>query len=151
MPGDDFAEENRTLEEMTMSEGSIVSFEASGPVTVATVRTTSVLDAANVGQFGHELQKQVRAHPGTHLLLDFERVEYLSSAVLTELLRTKKALAETKGTIRLCALTAEIKKVFEITNLDQIFPIETDLESALPRYLRAIKVAQEEANWKPPA
>jgi len=126
----------------------MVSFDYDEPVTVATVKTATVLDAVKVNQFGQEGQDYVKSHQGIHLLLDFRNVEYLSSAVLTELIRIKKAVAEGKGTLRLCALTAEIRKVFEITNLDQVFPIEVDRDTAMPRYMRSVHVAQQEANWE---
>ena len=125
----------------------MVRFVYDEPITVGTVESATVLDAVNVSQFGKEVQVYLKDHAGIHLLLDFGNVEYLSSAVLTELLRIKKVIAEGKGTMRLCSLTAEIRKVFEITNLDQVFPIEQDRESAMPRYMRAIQVAQQEANW----
>ncbi|HIJ66448.1 MAG TPA: STAS domain-containing protein [Candidatus Hydrogenedentes bacterium] len=131
-----------------MHDGSIVSFREDEGIAVATVEAASVLDALNVDQFGKEVQKYVRGNRGIHLLLDFQKVEYLSSAVLTELLRIKKAIAEMQGTMRLCALTKEIRKVFEITNLDQIFVIDHNVETALPRYRRALQVAAQEETWK---
>ena len=131
-----------------MSDGTIVSFEEDEAITVARVEAASVLDALNVDQFGKEVQEYVRDHQGIHLLVDFQKVEYLSSAVLTALLRIKRAIAEGQGTMRLCALAKEIREVFELTNLDQIFVIDENRKKALPRYKRAIELAQQEEAWK---
>jgi anti-anti-sigma factor len=136
-----------TEETKHMSEEAMVQFDYDEPITVATVKSATVLDAVNVTQFGQEVQAYLKKHNAIHLLLDFRNVEYLSSAVLTELLRIKKTVAEHKGTVRLCALTANIRKVFEITNLDKVFPIEPNRETAIPRYMRAVQVAQQEATW----
>lgn len=130
-----------------MSEEAMVQFDYDEPITVATVKTATVLDAVNVTQFGQEVQEYLKEHNGIHLLLDFRNVEYLSSAVLTELLRIKKTVSEHNGTLRLCALTANIRKIFEITNLDKVFPIEPNRETAIPRFVRAVQVAQQEATW----
>jgi anti-sigma B factor antagonist len=130
-----------------MSEDALVVFTMNGDVAVATVEIATVLDAVNVNQFGREVLDYVGDHAGVNLLLDFERVEYLSSAVLTELIRIKKAVVETGGDLRLCALSEAIGKVFEITNLDQIFSIEPDLRTALPRFQRSVSVKNESATW----
>ncbi len=133
-----------------MSEETIVQFEKNGKITIACVTSASVLDALNVDQFGKEVLDHVRNNPNTNLLLDFQQVDYLSSAVLTELLRTRKAQSEVGGNVRLCSLNEDIRKVFEITNLDQIFVIEPDKETALTRYKRSLDVAEREQTWDEP-
>lgn len=130
-----------------MSDDALVVFTMNGDVAVATVETATVLDAVNVNQFGREVLDYIGDHAGANLLLDFERVEYLSSAVLTELIRIKKAIVESGGELRMCALSEAIRKVFEITNLDQIFVIEPDLRTALPRFQRSVTVKTESADW----
>ena len=131
-----------------MSDDPIVGFEEHGPITVGCVQSASVLDAMNVAQFGKEVQEHIRQRQGINLLLDFEKVEYLSSAVLTELLRIKRTIVEVQGTLRLCALNKEILKVFEITNLDRIFTIYENVGTALSRYERSIQVAEQEEAWE---
>lgn len=130
-----------------MNEEALVVFTMNGDVAVATVETATVLDAVNVNQFGREVLSCIGEHAGVNLLLDFERVEYLSSAILTELIRIKKAVAETDGNLRICALSESIRKVFEITNLDQIFVIDPDLRTSLPRFQRSIAIKNESADW----
>jgi anti-sigma B factor antagonist len=125
----------------------MVEFEERGRITVAHIRSADVLDELNVGQFGAELLGFAKANPNANLLLDFAEVKYLSSAVLTELLRVKRALASGEGNLRLAGLKPEIRKVFEITNLDKIMTIHPDVDSAVPRYERSLDIAQEEESW----
>lgn len=130
-----------------MTEESLVRFEEKGPITIGVVHAASVLDAMNVNQFGESLLAYVHQHKGIKLLLDFSRVDYLSSAVLTELLKVDQACKESGGSLRLCSLNADIRKVFEITNLDKHFIIYKDAERGEANFLRSLEVEASEEAW----
>ena len=130
-----------------MTEESLVRFEQKGTITIGVVHAASVLDAMNVNQFGESLLAHVKQHPGIKLLLDFSRVDYLSSAVLTELLKVDQACKETSGHLRLCSLNPDIRKVFEITNLDKHFVIYKDAERGVANFLRSLEVEASEEAW----
>ena len=133
------------------SRDQIVDFEEEGRIVVGTVRTSSVLSSINVAEFGNEVIAYIEARPGINLLLNFEHVDYLSSAVLTELLRINKAIEEAKGLLRLCGVSKVILEVFQITNLDKMFVIyHDDSSGGVRRFLRSLDVAAEEAAWKEP-
>ncbi|HRI86828.1 MAG TPA: STAS domain-containing protein [Candidatus Hydrogenedentes bacterium] len=130
-----------------MSEGALVEFIERGAITVGEVHAGSVLDALNVSQFGQEVVTYVKQRQGVRLLLDFHRVEYLSSAVLTELLRINQTCKEVGGDLRLCALNDDIRKVFEITNLDKMFTIYGEHDDAILKYARALSIEAQEDAW----
>lgn len=137
---------------MTSKRQELLSFEEQGRIWVGTIRANSVLSASNVSEFGAEVLAFVAEHPGVNLLLNFEHVDYLSSAVLTELLRVNKAIQDSQGSLRLCAVAPVIREVFEITNLDQIFVIHSDdVETDLARFKRSLEIAEREKAWDPPA
>ncbi len=128
---------------------ALVQFQPSNLVMVGTISGTTVLDGLNVADFGNYVLEYVKDKPGLHLLLNFEHITYMSSAGLTELLRINEALRASSGSIRLCNLSCDIRKVFKITNLDQMFAIHEDenLESAVQRYERSLTVAADEDAW----
>lgn len=131
-----------------MSEESLVHYEQDGPITVGLIKATSVLDAANVDRFGNDVMQYVKKHPNANLLLDFQHVDYLSSAVLTELIRIHNILEERKGQLRLCDLNRDIRKVFEITNLDKMFVIyDADAAQSVKRFKRSLDIAAEDDAW----
>ena len=130
-----------------MSDARLVTFNERGVITIGTIQAGSVLDAVNVTQFGKEVLDYVSGHPGLNLLLDFHSVEYLSSAVLTELLRINQACKDVGGGLRLCALNKDISKVFEITNLDKMFVIYGAVDEAVLRYARSLAIQAEEQAW----
>ena len=136
---------------MSEAHDRIVDFVEEGKIVVGTIRTTSVLSAINVAEFGNEVVAYITAHPGINLLLSFENVDYLSSAVLTELLRINKAIQEVQGQLRLCGVSKVILEIFQITNLDKMFAIyHDDVTGGVRRFLRSLEVAAEEAAWKDP-
>lgn len=100
-------------------------------VTVARFTDHKILDEANIQQLGEELS--VLAVSGEHkkLLLNFENVEFLSSAALGKLISVKKKVAQSDTALKLCSIRPEIFEVFKITNLDQVFDIAADQEEAL--------------------
>ncbi|GMV92007.1 MAG: STAS domain-containing protein [Candidatus Hydrogenedentes bacterium] len=130
-----------------MSDGSLIEFTERGVITVGKIQAGSVLDAVNVTQFGKEVVDHVLAHPELNLLLDFQSVEYLSSAVLTELLRINQACKDVGGGLRLCGLNKDIAKVFEITNLDRMFVIYGPVDDAVIRFARSLTIQAEEQAW----
>jgi anti-anti-sigma factor len=129
----------------------LIEFSEHGRITVGTVRATSMLSALNVAEFGSEVVEYVNAHPKICLLLNFEHVNYLSSAVLSELLRIQKSVHEVEGRLRLCAVADNIREIFEITNLDRMFVIHKDeVEVDVRRFERSLEIAAQEAAWDPP-
>lgn len=130
-----------------MPQEPLVSFEERPPITVGLILSSSVLDALNISRFGAQVFGYVQGRPGINLLLSFERVNYLSSAVLTELLRINDAVQEADGRLRLCGLNPDIRKVFEITNLDRIFVIYGAADEAVDRFGRALQIEEKEESW----
>lgn len=136
---------------MSEAHDRIVDFEVEGRIVVGTIRTTSVLSAINVAEFGNEVVAKIEGNTGINLLLSFENVDYLSSAVLTELLRINKAIQEAQGQLRLCGVSKVILEIFQITNLDKMFAIyHDDVTGGVRRFVRSLEVAAEDAAWKDP-
>ncbi|MBI5095619.1 MAG: STAS domain-containing protein [Candidatus Hydrogenedentes bacterium] len=131
-----------------MSTQPPINFVQEGSITVGTIATTSVLDALNVSAFGQCALEYVRDKPGLNLLLNFEHVTYLSSAVLSELIRINDAVTKGGGAVRLCALEENLQEVFKITNLDQVFVIYGPAKDAVKRYERSIKLNEQEESWQ---
>jgi anti-anti-sigma factor len=131
-----------------MSDTPLIAFSKHPPIHIGTVGAASMLDAVNVSQFGKELNEFVRKHDRVNLLLDFAGVNYLSSAVLSELLSAQERCDATGGGLRLCSLNHEIKKVFEISNLDQVFMIyDCDVREGIKRFEKSLEIAREDDTW----
>lgn len=67
----------------------------------------------------------------THLLLDFSRIDYLSSAGMRVLLAAAKKLTSKKGELVLFSLTDEVSEVIKMAGFDKIFSIVSSEKEAL--------------------
>jgi len=135
---------------MTTGKAPLLTFEHHGMIVVGTIREARMLDALNVADFGQQLADFVAGQQGLRLLLSFEHVDYLSSAVLTELLRANGTVREGDGKICLWGLSPAIREVFEITNLEKVFTIyRTDTcDEAVSRFDRSLDVEAQEEGWR---
>ena len=128
----------------------LLQFESDESITIGTLANSSMLDGLIVADFGKELVSHLEKHPGAHLLLDFENIDYLSSATLTELIKANDKAVADGGGVRLCGLSPDIEKVFAITKFDKLFDIHPGetRDKAVVRYKRALAVSQEEEAWE---
>ena len=65
------------------------------------------------------------------LLVDFSRLNFISSSGMRVLLMAAKKLHASQGKLVLCAMPDHIHEVFRISGFDQIIPIRDTRESAL--------------------
>ncbi len=102
-----------------------------GDVTVVRFADGKILDASNIEELGAQLFQLVEVERRQKLLLNFECVEFLSSAALNKLIILDKKTKGISGKLKLCGLKPEILEVFVITRLNQLFEIAEDEESAV--------------------
>lgn len=103
---------------------------------LATVRFNDkkIIDSANIEEMGEELAALVDQDKMKHLLLNFDGVEFLSSAALNKLILVDKKVKAAGGQLRLCNLRAEIMEVFTITRLNRVFDIRKTESEALKAF-----------------
>lgn len=79
------------------------------------------LDAMTSPELEAVLEKEIRNT--TELILDFEHLEYISSAGLRVLLTTQKKM-NTQGTMIIRKVCENVREVFEITGFTDILTIQ---------------------------
>ena len=67
------------------------------------------------------------------MIIDFEALDYISSAGLRVLNKSIKRLKHNEGMLILCSLQDYIKEVFEIAGFDSFLPIVSTVEEALAK------------------
>lgn len=65
------------------------------------------------------------------IILDFAKLEYISSAGLRSILAIAKKLKSGGGTLALCSLTGLVKEVFDLSGFDNFLPVYLGREQAL--------------------
>ena len=65
------------------------------------------------------------------VVVNFERLDYISSAGLHILLATAKQLRENGGELRVCSLSDLVQEVFEMSGFDSILSVSKNEAAAL--------------------
>lgn len=65
------------------------------------------------------------------ILLDFSKIDYISSAGLRAVLTLAKHQKEKNGKLAICSLAGTVKDIFRISGFDTIVDVYADQDSAL--------------------
>ncbi len=121
---------------MAKGKQALIMMERQGDIGIVRFETSQVLDELNVQQLGQELSQLVEQQYVVKMVINFERIKFLSSAVLGKLISLNKKIASEKGRLAFCCINADIMQVFKITRLDKLIPIfgnETEAVSNIER------------------
>lgn len=86
------------------------------------IRLAGRLDSTSSPEFEQVLAKYLKA-PGSHLLLDFDELDYISSAGLRVVLNAAKVYREVEWQFAACNLQDHVREVFEISGFDSFIAI----------------------------
>jgi anti-sigma B factor antagonist len=106
-----------------------------GDVCVVKFVDKRILDEQNIQTIGEQLFELVETDGKRKLVLNFENVEYLSSAALGKLINLNKKVRAVSGQLRLCCIKPDIYEVFEITKLNKVFQIHDDEQGAVEAFV----------------
>jgi anti-sigma B factor antagonist len=96
-----------------------------GDVTVVGFRS-SILSEVDIQLVQGVFCGLINKHSRKKILLNFENVEYLSSAALGEMIKLHKKVTTGGGRLSLCNVAPPICEVFELTRLNKVLAIEPD-------------------------
>ena len=109
-------------------------------VVVVSFNENRILDENTIRQIGQEFSKLTTAAAAGHkLLLKFDRVTFMSSAMLGQIMRLAKQAKADKIDLKLCEISALIMEVFKLTKLDKVLNIYKSETAALEAFGHAHK------------
>jgi anti-sigma B factor antagonist len=111
-----------------------IDVSKTGDVSVVKFLDRKILDEAAIQELGAELFGLVEVDNRKTILLDFEGVEFLSSAALGKLITFDRKLKTAKGRLKMCGVAPGILEVFQVTKLNKVFDIRTDAAEALAAF-----------------
>ncbi|MBW1779795.1 MAG: STAS domain-containing protein [Deltaproteobacteria bacterium] len=94
------------------------------------VTVTGRMDAVTAPEFEKCMGDWIEAGE-TQFVVDFEGLDYISSAGLRSILTIAKSLKVKEGQIVLCALRDTVKEVFEISGFSTIIPVCESVDAAI--------------------
>jgi len=103
-----------------------------GPVMVVEFRQPSLMDQILIERTGRHLTALIDEQDRRRIILDFERVQYLSSQAIGVLLTMKRKLdALGNGRLVLCGIGPRLADLLKITKLDRVLTIKPTQKEAL--------------------
>jgi len=107
-----------------------ISVEYTDNATIVTFSDEKILEEKDIQALQDSVMSVIEQGERVNLILDFSKVQFLSSAVLGLLIRVSKKVYEQDGQLKLCSINPKIYEIFKITRLTKIFDIHQDVESA---------------------
>ena len=100
--------------------------------TVVEFKTTSLMDPQILEEIGKELYRLVDEEDKRRLVLDFEKVQYLSSQAIGIVLTLNKKLTALKNSkFVLCGVGPKLLELLKITRLDRILTVKPTQREAV--------------------
>jgi anti-sigma B factor antagonist len=97
---------------------------------IAIIDLAGEVDAFTSSRF-REIMMDIIEGGGTNLIINMTDVQYIDSSGLGALVGGLKRATERKGRITLICERPQVRKVFEITGLEKVFPIFSTEQEAL--------------------
>ena len=94
------------------------------------VSITGRLDAQTAGEFMKNMAEPID-RVENHLIINFDALEYISSAGLRVVLATAKKLEAKKANVMIVGLKDTVESVFKISGFHMLFKIFDTVETAL--------------------
>ena len=101
---------------------SDVSFDVKADGDVQIMSIGGQLDAFTVSDLKNELGKLTSANR-TKIILNLGKVDYANSTAIGAIVSTAQQLRKRKGDVKLCGLSEEIRKVFDLVGASKILEI----------------------------
>ena len=117
-----------------MSTHRRITVTDNGGVSVIRFVDKKIVDSGSIEQLGEELNSLVTVSKLDTILLNFDGVEFMSSAALNKLISLNAKVKAVAGRLKLCGLRAEIKEVFTITRLDRVFDLRKTEADAIAAF-----------------
>jgi anti-sigma B factor antagonist len=111
------------MELKTREDGRVTILTVEGDLVIGEAETSFKRTVTRLIEQGH-----------VHLLVDLAKVGFLDSSGLGALVRALTNTQKEGGTTKLLSAGPQVKKLLTMTNLDSVFEIHDDLETAIASF-----------------
>jgi len=111
------------VDEVQTRKDSLLRIQKQNDVAVVSFVTSRILDQSNVQQLGEEFDGLVTDYNLGKIVLNFQNVSYMSSAVMGKLVGLLKKAKAAGGELILVEIEDSIYEIFEIMRFDKMFRI----------------------------
>ena len=111
-----------------------VKFEKTEDLLVVYITDVKILNEVSIQQLYKDTIEVIEKTDQPNVILDFQCVQFMSSAALGAVVRIHKKCKEFNVALKLCNIAPEIRKVFAITRLDKVLDIYDDPKAAVASF-----------------
>ena len=102
------------------------------PYTVVQFTSPSMMDPAELERVAQDLYHLIEAEDRRKIIMDFEKVQYMSSQALGIIMAMRKKMGALKNTkLILCSVCPPLQQLLKITGLDKLLIIKPTQHEAL--------------------
>jgi anti-sigma B factor antagonist len=105
-----------------------------GDVTIVKFVDRKILDETGIQELGGELFSLIEHDNRRSILLNFDNVDFLSSAALGKLITLERKMKNAQGRLKMSNIRPEILEVFQITKLNKVFDIRGEEAEAISAF-----------------
>ncbi|OQX10892.1 MAG: hypothetical protein BWK76_19950 [Desulfobulbaceae bacterium A2] len=100
---------------------------------IVELRLNGRLDATTAPRLRQEVQDRLEAGQ-RQLVIELAGVDFIDSTGLGGLVTALRTIVKEGGMLKLAAIRAEVRRVFELTRLDKLFEIFPDTDAAVASF-----------------
>ena len=94
---------------------------------IGVIKPSGVLDITNCGQLREEIVESVNAGC-RNILVDCQNLTFMDSSALASLVLASQKVREAEGKLSICSIDNQIKMLFALSSMDDIFDIYANSE-----------------------
>jgi anti-sigma B factor antagonist len=92
-----------------------------------------IIDDSRISSLGQELGELINNTSNSRIILNFQNVGFMSSAMIGKLVLFGKKCKEAKVKLRLCTIGDNVEEVFKLMRLNKVFDIDKNEETSIKK------------------
>jgi anti-sigma B factor antagonist len=108
----------------------VVAVNYNDGVVIVIIDREKILEEKDIQSLEDTLMPLLEENDPLRMVIDFSKVDYLSSSVLGLLIRLNNTIRERGGSMCFCNISRRIFGIFKITRLDKVFSVFETKEQA---------------------
>ena len=93
-----------------------------------------ILDESKIQQIHSELSEKLSSVQEGKLLLNFQKVSFMSSAMIGKIILLNKKCKSAEVKLKLCNISPNVMEVFKLMRLNKVLDIQKDEDKALASF-----------------
>lgn len=105
-------------------------------VLIAYFQDVRIIDDSRISSLHQEMMDLVTNTGHEKIVLNFQNVSFMSSAMLGKLIKFAKQCQASDVKLRLCNINENVGEVFKLMKLDKVFAIDEDEEKSIEGFTK---------------